>query len=204
MAITSFSGRAARNEGLFAKITLNVDGQGVRNFAVRAYENMDDLRPAWEVVTANLRALEARVFDNKGAPLGAAWKPLAAETVYDREHRHGHYRLPSSEGPVERILHWTLALRNSLTLPDAEWSIAAASATTLTFGTNVEDEHGRGYAGPNQATRKFLGLPAAFVRTDVIPPIANYLRGFDPAAGQGQRTTQRAPRAADGRAVAVA
>jgi hypothetical protein len=193
---------ASRNEGLFAKITLNVDGEGVRDFAVRAFENMDDLRPAWAVVTENLRALETRVFDGKGAPLGAAWKPLATSTVDDRLHKRGHYRLASSEGPSERILHWTLALRNSLTKPGAPWSIAAASASTLTFGTNVEDERGEGYAAPNQATRRFLGMPAAFVRTDVIPPIANYLRGLDPAAGQGARTTRRAPRVADGRAVA--
>lgn len=177
---------ATGHPSLFANIRIAVDGDGVRTFAVAARENMDDLRPAFAVITENLRSLARRTFDSEGTALGAAWQPLAAATVRARARGYGYYKGGGQEGPAHKILQWRHVLRDSLTDVDAPGGIASLSATTLIFGTSVPQ------GAFNQSTRRFLGLPAAFVRTDVLPPIANYLRGADPRGGQGRRRTQRA------------
>lgn len=170
---------------LFAKLTLEVDSEGPRTFAIAARENMDDLRPAFEVITENLRSLARRTFDTEGAALGAVWQALADSTVTARARGYGYYKGGGKEGPAHKILQWRHILRDSLTEPNAQGSIASLSRSTLIFGTSVPQ------GAYNQPTRRFLGLPAAFVRTDVLAPLANYLRGQDPRAGQGQRSTRR-------------
>lgn len=171
---------------LFARLRIRLDTGEVRDFATQALENLRTLRPALEVIAQNLRGFLRKVFNTEGqALLGKTWEPLRKRTVAARRNRTGHYRLQSNERPDRRILHWTQALRRSVTERDAPGHIESITASSLTFGTDVP------YAAPNQKRRKFLGLPDAFIKTDVVAPMAQYLVGNDPRTGAGQRRTRR-------------
>jgi hypothetical protein len=172
---------------LFGRIRIRLDTGEVKDFATQALANVDDLRPALEVVAQNLRGFTRRVFATEGRELlGQAWEPLRPRTVAARRRRRsGHYSLPSSEKPAHRILHWTHALRDSVILKSGEGHIEAVSATSLIFGTEIP------YAAPNQRRRKFLGMTDAFIKTDVVAPIAQFLAGRDPRTARGHRRTRR-------------
>jgi hypothetical protein len=176
---------------LFASISVNVHGEGVREFAVQAIERIDDLRPAWAVVGENIRKFEEQVFDSEGAALlGSQWKPLAPRTVTARTRGWGYYRDKGrgNESGARRILHWRHEIRESLINANHRAHIESASQSTLIFGTAVE------HARYHRESRKFLGLTDEFVKTGVVPPIAQFLMGRDPRSGQGQRSTRRAGR----------
>jgi hypothetical protein len=174
---------------LFGRIRIRLDTGEVKDFATQAVANIDDLRPALRVVAQNLRRFTRGVFATEGRDLlGKAWDPLRPRTVGARRNRVGHYRLASSEKPARRILHWTHALRDSVIKKGAEGHIEVVTATSLIFGTQVP------YAAPNQRRRKFLGMTDAFIKTDVVAPIAQFLAGRDPANAAGRRTTRRVGR----------
>jgi hypothetical protein len=176
---------------MFANIRITVQGHGVREFAARAIGNMDDLRPAWEVVAENMRAFEGQVFDSEGAALlGHQWKPLSPRTIEARTKGWGYYKNKGqgNESGPRRILHWRHVLRTSLTEKANQHHIESASASTLIFGTTVP------HAKHHVKSRQFLGLTDEFVKTSVVPPIAHYLMGRDPRSGQGRRTTRRVGR----------
>ncbi len=173
---------------LFANIRVTVDGEGVREFAVEALKNIDDLSYPFTVIAENLRKFEYGVFASEGAKLlGHQWKPLTESTVEARAKGWGYYRNrgAGAEGPARRILHWRLALRDSLTEKKGADHIEEITKTSLVFGTQVPHAHF------HVKSRQFLGLPPDFVRTDVLPPIARWIHGGDPRSGQGQRRTRR-------------
>lgn len=176
----------------FAKITVNVDGEGPRTFAVRAIANIADLSHPMAVIADNLRAFEQRVFDTEGQALnGERWKALEDSTVKARKNRWGYYKKTGrgAEGPSRRILHWRLALRDSLTQKKDANHIEEISRTGLVFGTKDPK------AKYHVKSRHFLGMPPDFVRTDVLPPIANWINGrSSDASDRAKRSTRRVGR----------
>lgn len=169
---------------LFAKISVEIEGEGVRDFAVGMIDNMTDLRVPLTTVAENIRKFEYGVFASEGAKLlGHQWGALAPSTVKARKRGWGYYkdRGKGREGPSRRILHWRLGLRDSLADKKHPNHIESISAQTLIFGTSIP--HARFHV----RRRKFLGLTSAFVKTEVIPPIALWLRAQDPRSGLRRR-----------------
>src|SRR5688572_23846841 len=117
---------------LFARLRVQLADGEVRDFATQALENLGDLRPAFRVILKNLRRFETKVFATQGeALLGKTWEPLRARTVTARRNRRGHYAQASSERPTRRILHWTHALRDSVTKDGARGSVAIVAPRSL-------------------------------------------------------------------------
>jgi phage gpG-like protein len=75
-----------------------------------------DAAPAFELIADDMRDINEAQFESEGARGSGGWAPLAASTVAYK----------AMEGLDPRILHATLALRNSLTQKDdsnAQWLI---------------------------------------------------------------------------------
>jgi len=84
---------------------------------------------------------------------------------------------------VDRSFAQLAGCLERLSRHDAWAGLIAAAA--LIFGTAIP------YAAPNQRRRKFLGMTDAFMKTDVVAPIAQFLAGRDPRTAAGHRRTRR-------------
>ncbi len=83
-----------------------------------------DVRPAFRLITDDFRVFEAARFDSRGE---GTWRPLNPNTVREKAQKH--------QDP--RVLHATLALRNSLTAKRAPGSYSRVHTNFMEFGTNV-------------------------------------------------------------------
>lgn len=110
------------------RIELNVLGETQINrrlmrWSVRAA----DFAPVFEGILEFLERVEEAEFESEGAYAGSPWAQLAASTVVAKERA----------GLDPRILHATLALRNSLTKSDDPEAIRIATPSMMVFGTTV-------------------------------------------------------------------
>lgn len=103
-------------------IRFEVSGdEATERHLLRFGERMSDARPAFAAVAEMMRIAERERFDAQGP----GWAPLAESTVAQK----------SSEGLDPRILHATLALRQSLTEPGGE-NFAHITSQGLHFGSS--------------------------------------------------------------------
>lgn len=96
--------------------------------------------PAFGPIADDFLKIERRQFDTQGGYASGGWKPLAASTLAEK--RRNGFDL--------RILHRTLAMRNSLTKRGAAGSIRRMSADELVMGTNVRSAKGFPYPAAHQ------------------------------------------------------
>ena len=87
-----------------------------------------DLRPVWEALAADFEAIEAGQFNSQGARGSGGWQPLAESTVRQKA-RHPEWD--------QRILHRTLALRNSLTDAGAPGAVRQIAPAEMLVGSTV-------------------------------------------------------------------
>lgn len=86
-----------------------------------------DLLPAWIAIGEAIEEVEERLFESEGGTgAGGGWEPLAASTVARK----------AARGEDQRILHATLALRESLTGKTGD-SIRIMTPSSFAFGTEV-------------------------------------------------------------------
>src|SRR4051794_11741673 len=81
-----------------------------------------DSRPAFVAVAELMRVAMSQRFDDQ------PWEPLAESTVLAKD----------AAGLDPRILHATLALRDSLTKPAAPGMFEVITDSGLTFGTSID------------------------------------------------------------------
>lgn len=86
-----------------------------------------DFAPAFEAILEYLEKVEEKQFDSEGAYSGSPWAPLKESTLKAKERA----------GLDPRILHATLALRNSLTQSSAPEAIRIATPSMMVFGTTL-------------------------------------------------------------------
>lgn len=87
--------------------------------------DLKDLRWAWPVIGEALAVYHTKVFDTEGAQNlsgGGKWAPLAERTIQMRIYGarvskvpNYDYEASSTEGPAERVLHWSHRLRDAMT-----------------------------------------------------------------------------------------
>lgn len=149
-------------------IRLTIDTLGseiVARELLRMAGRTDDLRPVMNGVADLLRDSTREQFDSQGASGSGGWKPLAASTV-ERKAR---------AGLDPRILHATLALRESLTGTGGA-NIAISRRDGLDFGTTVE------YAKYHSTSRPPVQLPERD-RRSIVRLVQRYLIDGEMARG---------------------
>ena len=94
-------------------------------------------RPVLHSIATYLRKAEEEHFETLGH---GQWKPIAQHTILRKQ----------AQGYDERILHETLALRQSLTGQGAEGHLEEIIGSELIFGTNLTNEEGYAYPALHQ------------------------------------------------------
>lgn len=136
----------------------------IRGFRRKVYswrKLIKDLRWVWPVVGEALADHHAAVFDSQGADnlaFRARWPALAELTVLARERREQvskipplDYMAPSEEGPAERVLHWSLRLRNSLASRSGTGdTVFKGTGRSLEWGTSTPYGPDHQYGGINR------------------------------------------------------
>lgn len=108
---------------------------------LRFNERLTDLTPAWESLADEFLALEKAQFDSQGGFASGGWAPDAPSTLaYKARH-----------GLDPRVMHATLALRESLTSRGAPGSVRRITPTSMEVGTDVRSPEGFPYAAAHQA-----------------------------------------------------
>lgn len=111
-----------------ADVHLEPLGTGQLGKALQMWaERAGHLAPAFKAVAADFRRLETDTFDKEGP----GWQPLAASTLARKR----------AKGLSEKILEATGALRESLTVEDAEGSIERDEGDSLFVGSNIPYGH---------------------------------------------------------------
>lgn len=95
---------------------------------LRFSEHAVDPVPAFVAIAEDIRDALEMQFDSEGGHASGGWAPLAASTVANK----------AAAGLDPRILHATLALRNSLTDASAEGAHFEATPDGFTFGSDIE------------------------------------------------------------------
>lgn len=115
---------------------------------------LGDLSPAMELISEDIREMEAEQFASSGATGGTPWAALAPSTV---QRKHGAGGILVASG----------ALRDSLTEPDAPDHVEAIDNLSLEIGTSLPyamfQQMGTGWgfgeALPPPAPRRGHGVP---------------------------------------------
>ncbi len=86
-----------------------------------------DARPAWLAIQKDVHQALEKQFETEGRHASGGWEELADVTVAAK----------SVQGLDPRILHATLALRNSLTEATDENAVTVITSDSLSIGTDV-------------------------------------------------------------------
>jgi hypothetical protein len=86
----------------------------------------ENMAPVLRVISRDFRRIMVLQFDTRGSYLGTDWAPLAASTIERKERA----------GVDQRILHWSRALRFSLTT--GQEGINITTEDSLELGTAIE------------------------------------------------------------------
>lgn len=104
-----------------------------------------DVRPAFRLIADDFREYEAARFDSRGE---GTWRPDALTTIAEKVRKHMD----------PRVLHATLALRNSLTKHLAPGSYSRVFTNFMLFGTSVPYAHFLQTGTRKMPSRKPLGF----------------------------------------------
>jgi phage gpG-like protein len=124
-----------------------------------------DVRPAFRLITDDFRVFEAARFDSDG---DGTWRPLNSKSVREKARKH--------QDP--RILHATLALRNSLTVKRAAGSYSRVYPNFMLFGTTVSYAHFLQTGTRYMPARKPLGFTEA-QKVAVMKRLQRFVRTGD-------------------------
>jgi phage gpG-like protein len=94
---------------------------------LRFSDRAEDMRPAFALIHNSFLGVERRQFSTEGTAYSGGWAPLAESTRHYKE-RHGL---------DPRILHATLALRDSLTSPNNAGHIYQVTRDSMFVGSSV-------------------------------------------------------------------
>jgi phage gpG-like protein len=133
-------------------ILYSVTGEDdVRHMLLAIGDRAEDARPAFKVIADQLRAVELALFEAEGA---GEWPPLKEST---RERK-------AALGQPDKILQATGALKDSLTINNAEGATEYLSPWELVFGTHLTTEDGAPYPVFHQrGTSKMPARPPIIV-----------------------------------------
>lgn len=107
--------------------------------------SMRDLRWMWPTVEIETAKVHRDMFDEEGP----GWRPLSLHTVNMRATAQRYYAKASTEGPNRRILHWTHALRDSLSTRFGNaLSVRFAGRRMFTWGTRHHAAHDLHHGSP--------------------------------------------------------
>lgn len=112
----------------------------VRRELLRFAGRGDDLRPVFNELAYDFNAIETAQFDTQGQRGSGGWAPLAPSTIARKE----------KAGLDPRILHATLAMRNSLTRRGARGSVRTVRRDQLILGTRIRSVRGFPYPAAHQ------------------------------------------------------
>lgn len=111
------------------EINISVFGEAaIHRRLINFRDRLIDASPVFFVLASEFYASETQQFDSEGRWGSGGWPPLAAATVAAKE----------EEGFDTRILHRTLALRDSLTDPDSEGAVLRIRSDELFIGSNID------------------------------------------------------------------
>lgn len=94
-------------------------------------EHAANLAPAYMWISRDFERIETSQFETKGAYGGHPWAPISDSWAKQK----------AAAGGDPRVLHFTLALRNSLTRRNARGAVRTVRPDSLTMGTRIPYSH---------------------------------------------------------------
>lgn len=107
---------------------------------LRFGERAEDMSPAFEQIADDFLQIQEFQFDSQGGMFSGGWAALAPSTIESKRR----------QGLDPRILHATLALRNSLTNKNDPNHVRRITPDTMEVGTSVTSPSGFPYPAAHQ------------------------------------------------------
>lgn len=107
---------------------------------LRFRERSMNMAPAFAALAADFLQQETRQFDSEGAYASGGWVPLRPSTIAKK----------AAAGQDLRILHATLAMQRSLTVPGAPGQVRRITRDEMFVGTDVRSKKGFPYPAVHQ------------------------------------------------------
>lgn len=131
------------------RFTFAVEGEEqIDRTLTRMADDLEDLRPVWEVLADRFVIVERRQFDTEGAYGSGGWTPLSPT--------YGAWK--AAHYPGKGILERSGALRESLTRRPFGVEVIEAKSMTIGSGIDYGAYHQKG--GGNLPQRRPVELPA--------------------------------------------
>lgn len=111
---------------------------------LRMSDRAENMQPVFRTLAEDFHEMEEDQFNSEGGKFSSGWKALQISTLAQK----------SAQGHDPRILHATLALRNSLTKRSAPGAVYKVTREELVVGTNVKSKKGFPYAAAHQNPKK--------------------------------------------------
>lgn len=123
------------------KLSLEIFGDVQLNRSLlRLGTRLHDLTPVFNVMADEFLVMETLQFNSEGGFASGGWAPDAESTLAHK----------AALGLDMRVMHATLALRNSLTQKGAEGAVRRIGPQSMEVGTEVRSSTGFPYAAAHQ------------------------------------------------------